>query len=278
MANEQATHLSSSGLRRSTADPAVRASGQVDEAADTGETAGWSEVRQAAGARIAPNPRWPMVYFKSDLEAIQDQLIDGERILEKRTLRQGGRGRATGAIAVTTRRLLVVDLSRLLDPVAETVLFSEIKHVGCRRRGLGGFELTVRTRLGRQYRGLESKQRASAKRFVTALQAQIDNPSASHLREVLPTSIAARPPTALARLGRTLERAQTVLAALLGIAALLFLTGAVGREVSEAVFACSAFVWASRKLSATLVARSGGASRGRGPSRRRIALRHSAAE
>lgn len=267
MNSDQTTTLSPSALRRSIPAQATTISAV--------ETAGWSDVRQAASAQITPTSRWPISRFDADLKAIQDQLIDGERILEIRTLHQSTFGRATGAIAVTTRRLLVVDLSRSQHPLAETVLFSEVKHAACRRNPLSGMTLTVRTQHGRQYRGLESKDRASANRFVASLQAQIDNPSACQLRTVPLGSVAAQPPTMPARVQRLLERLQPVLGAMLAMAALLFLTGVVGHGVSEGVFACFAFTRAMRKLTGLLATRSRSASHRRilGPSLSGIAVR-----
>lgn len=249
MTTDQATVLSLRAFQRSLpAATVLRPSPRTDSAVPTAGPAGFADVWQAAGAQIADSPRRPLARFQEDLHAIQDQLIDGERILEIRTLQQGMRGHATGAMALTTHRLLVVDVSKLPDPVAETVLFSEIKHVGCRRRGLSGLELTVRTQLGKQYRGIEGKDRATTKRFVAALRGQVDNPSASQLSTLPPGSVAAGPPTALARVQRMLGLAQSVFTALLPLAAILFLTGVVSHSVSVGVFACFAFSRAAGKF------------------------------
>jgi hypothetical protein len=241
-------------------------------------TAGWCDLWQAARAQIVPDEKWPLRKFKGDLQAIQDQLLDDERILEIRTLHQGGLGRATGAIAVTTRRLLVVDLSRSPDPVAETVLFSEIKRVSCRRRGPFGVRLSVRTDNGRQYRGLESKQSASAKRFVAALQAQIAVPSASHLLELPRGAVAVKPPTVLARTQRAFELAQVVLAPVFPVAAVLVITGTSSNQLTQAVVGALAFLRAFEELAAALVVRSRGRSGAHEQSRTPIALQASSAE
>jgi hypothetical protein len=224
-------------------------------AADTDGGAGWSDVSQAARAQIAPDPKWPLEKFRADLQAIQSQLRGDERILDIRTLHQGGPGRATGAIAVTTQRLIVVDLTRSSTPVAETVLFSEVKGVSCFRRGFFGMSLTVRTNRGRRIRGLESKDRASAKRFVAALQAQIESPSPTHLHEVPQGSVAVKPPTILARAQRAFQLGEYILAPVFPVAAVLVITGTTSNQLTQLVVGVIALLRALDEVANALVVR-----------------------
>jgi hypothetical protein len=150
--------VTASGRSRATADPA----------------AGWSHVWQAARQQLAPDPSRPLWKFQGGLQAIHDRLHDGERILEIRITHRGALGRATGAMALTTCRLLVADASRASEePVAESVPFSEISRVSCRRVGWSGVTLSVRTRSGRRFRGVQGKDAASARRFVAAARAAV---------------------------------------------------------------------------------------------------------
>ena len=150
------------------------------------DATGWPDVWEAAHAEISKRD-WVLRAYKADLQAIQDALLDDERVLAIRPLydSRDEPWKGTGAIVVTPRRLLVVPTGPLQatkgrlfirpagPPTAETVLFSDIASASLRRTVLSGMKLTITTRDGRRYESSTGAKRAGPERFLTTLQEQI---------------------------------------------------------------------------------------------------------
>jgi hypothetical protein len=220
---------------------------------------GWIDVRQAATAQVAADPKWPIERFDAPLQAIQRQLLPGEQVLDIRTLHQGGPGKAIGAMVLTAQRLLVADLSRSAQPVAETVLFSEVKRVSARRRPFG-VQLTVSTKRGRRYRAIAGKDTDGAKRFVAALEAQMHTQSAGQLTAVPAGAVAAQPPTLLARVQRAVELLEMAVIPVFPVAAAFVITGTTSNKLTQLVVSILAVLRVSIVAIGSIVVRMRGGS------------------